>query len=381
MVLHMPWSRNLGGARVQLELADEFRAMGHVVEKFDYHDAFPQSHSSQLAKFICPSFSDQAKAFVQANADRFDVIDAHQGNLPFSKLQLGFKGLLIARSVGLYAFYNEFAKLEQAKQPPRRIKTRLGNVLRSWQHRRENPKYPHSLRTCDLINVPNQDELAFIRDVIELDDKCVVFPFGLSEQRQEAFAQAIKPAQMRLANRQVAFIGSWEPRKGSKDWADIIMRVRAQIPGVRFLFLGTGCSAKVVQEDLKLPACDWLEIIPHYDSDELPHLLCKATVGGFPSYIEGFGFAVLEKLACGLPTIAYDVPGPREMLKHLDNSFLTPVGDIEQFSDKLANLLLLEQDSYSQISQRCVAVAQKFSWHKIAQETLDVYQNFLEERL
>jgi len=69
-ILHMPWDRNLGGSRVQLELADEFQKMGHEVEKFDYCDAFPQAASSPLQTLTRPSFSAKAKTFVQANAHR-----------------------------------------------------------------------------------------------------------------------------------------------------------------------------------------------------------------------------------------------------------------------------------------------------------------------
>ncbi|MEH2361337.1 glycosyltransferase family 4 protein [Nostoc sp.] len=377
MLLHMPWERNLGGSRVQLELAEDFRKLGHDVEKFDYYDAFPKHTSSRLRELFCPSFSVKAKAFVQANAHRFDIIDAHQGNLPFSKQELGFKGLLVARSVGLYAFYDEFAKQQNARKPPEKIKTRLGNLLRSWQHRREYPLYSRSLQTSDLINVPNHDELAYIRDIIGLGNKCVVFPFGLSQQRQKAFTEAIQPVEVRLANKQVVFIGTWGPRKGSRDWGEIVMRVKKQVPEVRFLFLGTSFSVQKVLEDLNLLACDWIEIIPSYDSDELPRLLSGATIGAFPSYIEGFPFAVLEKLACGIPTVAYDVPGPREMLRHLDSSFMVPVGDIELFSKQLVNLLRLETRSYSQLSQRCVEVALNYSWNKIAKHTLDFYLSTL----
>lgn len=377
MVLHMPWDRNLGGSRVQLELAEEFQTLGHEVEKFDYYDAFPQVSSSPLAKILLPNFAIKAKAFVQANAHRFDIIDAHQGNLPFSKAELGFQGLLVARSVGLYAFYEEFAKVADAKWPPRKMRTRLGNWVRSWQYKRRRLHFPRSLQTCELINLPNSDEFAYVRDVMGLGDKCVVFPFGLSQQRQQAFAQAVQPTAVRLVNKQVVFIGSWGLRKGSRDWAKIIMRVKVQLPEARFLFLGTGFSAKAVLEDLNLPASDWIEIIPRYDSKELPRLLSRATVGAFPSYIEGFGFAVLEKLACGLPTVVYDVPGPREVLRDLDESLRVPVGDTEEFSSQVVRLLKLEEGHYSQLSQRCVEVAQLFSWSKIAKETLAIYDKFL----
>lgn len=377
MILHVPWDRNLGASRVQLELAEEFNSMGHQVEKFDLFDAFPPQTVPFAGKLIRPKFSEKAKAFVQANAHRFDIIDAHQSNLPFTKQELGIQGLLVARSVGLYAFYDEFTKLEQSKWPPKRKRTKLKNWWYSLQSKKVNLQHLRSLQTCDLINVPNYDELAYVRDVLHLGEKCFAFPFGISQQRQKAFSQAVKPAVVRLANKQVVFIGTWTPRKGARDWGEIIKRVKAQVPEVRFLFLGTGFSVEKVLTDLNLPVNDGIEILPQFNSEELPQLLSGATVGAFPSYIEGFGFAVLEKLASGLPTVAYDVPGPREMLPNLDNSLMISVGDIQGFSDRIVQLLKLDEASYTHLSQCCVEVAQRFSWQKIAQETLDIYCQFL----
>jgi glycosyltransferase involved in cell wall biosynthesis len=377
MVLHMPWNRNLGGPRVQLELAEEFQALGHHIEKFDYYDAFTEAKSSRLAELTRPSFSSKAKKFVQANAHRFDIIDAHQANLPFTKEELGFKGLLIARSVGLYAFYEEFTKQEAIKYPSTKIKTQIGNWLRSWSQNRESAYHPLSFQACDLINLCNYDEFAYVRDELGLGDKCVVFPFGLSQKRKQVFAQALQPVKVRLANKQVVFIGSWCTRKGSKDWAEIIKRTKSQVPDVRFLFLGTGLSAKTVLEDINLPACDWIEIISQYDSNELPQLLSGAMIGAFPSYIEGFPFALLEKLACGLPTVAYDVPGPREMLGKLDINLMVPPGNIGQFVVQLLQMLQLNETEYSQLSQRCIDIGNKFSWRRIAEDTLNVYTKFL----
>lgn len=379
MVLHMPWSRNLGGPRVQLELAEEFQALGHYVEKFDYYDAFPQVKSSRLAELTRPSFAVKAKAFVKANANRFDIIDAHQGNLPFSKQELGIHGLLVARSVGLAALCDEFNQLQKTKWPLKRSGNPIGNLLRSGRHRREKPYYLRSFQTCDLINLPNYDELTYVRDKWGLGDKCAVFPFGLSHQRLQAFARSVQPASIRLANKQVVFIGTWSTRKGSRDWAEIMKRTKAQIPEARFLFLGTGLGAKEVLADLELSADNWIEIVPSYDSDRLPELLSGATVGAFPSYMEGFGFAVLEKLACGLPTISYDIPGPREMLRTLGTSFMTPVGNVEKFTDRLIKLLQIDEAEYNRISHSCLQAAEKFSWPQIARDHLNVYKNFLEK--
>ncbi|MFP4296917.1 MAG: glycosyltransferase family 4 protein [Spirulinaceae cyanobacterium] len=377
MVLHIPWSRNLGGARVQLELAEEFRAMGHHVEKFDYHDAFPQAPSSVFASLLRPAFTVKAQAYVRQNAYRFDIIDAHQGNLPSSKKSFNFKGLLVTRSVGLNAFYEDFASWERKNYSQGNWKVRLFDRLYRWRYYREPWLCLRSLETCDLINVPNNDEKKYIENSLKLKQKCFVFPFGLSTQRQQDFTQAIPSLQQRLACQTVVFIGTWSPRKGSRDWSQIIKRICQKIPTVRFLFLGTGLSEAIVLKDLPNINPQKITVIPQYQSNELPQLLKEATVGAFPSYIEGFGFAVLEKLASGIPTVAYDVPGPREMLGLLKTESMVKAGDVEAFSQKVIEFLHLNQVQYEQLSQDCIEVSQQFSWAKIARDTLDVYQQFL----
>lgn len=114
----MPWDANLGGPKPQMELAKEFSRQGHIVEKFDYYDAFPEIKSLPpkllwLYRLFMPSFSQRAKEYIQKHANFFDIIDAQQGNLPFSKEELKFNGTLIVRSVGLYAFHQQFQELVQ----------------------------------------------------------------------------------------------------------------------------------------------------------------------------------------------------------------------------------------------------------------------------
>uniref|UniRef100_A0ACD5GPZ0 Uncharacterized protein n=1 Tax=Desertifilum tharense IPPAS B-1220 TaxID=1781255 RepID=A0ACD5GPZ0_9CYAN len=175
MILHMPWNRNLGGARVQLELAEEFQLLGHQVEKFDILDAFPHSKFSRLTSLTRPSFATKARAYVEANAHRFDIIDAHQGNLPFSKGKLGFEGLLVARSVGLYAFCEEFASFEKTKWAIKPQGNPISRFLRNWRNKQESPYYLKSLEACDLINLPNFDELKYVKEQWGLEKNLLFF--------------------------------------------------------------------------------------------------------------------------------------------------------------------------------------------------------------
>jgi glycosyltransferase involved in cell wall biosynthesis len=374
ILLHMPFQRDFGGSRVQLELAELWRSWGHTVEVFDLNAAFPHLSHSLWATLTRPHFSQKARQYVRQQGDRFDVIDAHQGNLPFTKDELGITGLLVARSVGMYPLYHAFEHQRGRSQQPRSWKGRLVQWLLAWRDRHEVRRCLTSFRTADLINLPNPAEQQYIERTLHLGQQCRVFPFGLSAARRQALGAILTTQAARLARPVVTFIGTWCDRKGSHDWGTIIRQVHAMRPEVRFRFLGTRSPRSVVVRDLVLPDGDWLEVIPNYDSEDLPHLLTTTTVGAFPSYIEGFGFAVLEKLAAGIPTVAYDIPGPQTMLKPVDPALLVPVGDAIALATQLLAILNLSPDDYHALARRCHTIAADFAWERIAADTLAAYR-------
>jgi glycosyltransferase involved in cell wall biosynthesis len=367
MVLHLPWDRNLGASRVQLELAQEFQVRGHLVEKFSYTDAFTHWPRSQLHAVLRQPFASCAKQHVMSMANRPDVIDAQQGDVPYRKTDLGFGGLLVARSSGLYELYRQFQLYERRRWPSRIRGTLPGRALRRWQSWGEAARQRRSLECADLIIALNEDERAFIDYELGLGEKSVVIPNGLAHDRFGELEAASAPPDSRVSNPLVAFIGYWSARKGSQDWGSIIRAVRAQVPDARFLFLGTGRDEAAVLRDLALEGSDGVRVIPSFDSDELP------------TSIEGFPIAVLEKLAAGLPTVAYDVPGPPETLRAVDSSLLTPRGDAEAFAARLVALLRMPAPDYAALAERCRVQARRYSWRTLADRTLAVYCERLNE--
>ena len=104
-------------------------------------------------------------------------------------------------------------------------------------------------------------------------------------------------------------------------------------PQTEFLLRGTMFDEETVRADLRVSQPERVTCLPKYAATELPALLADCTLALFPSYIEGFGLAVIEQLAAGLPTIAYDVPGPRQILPP---DLLTPSGDTEKMAGRAA---------------------------------------------
>ena len=377
-IVNVPWDPRLGAARVWIELTEEWRRAGHVVEKFCLTDAFPEPASSPaLAAFRLLLFPYRAARFARQNAGRFDVIDALVGAMPFSKASLSFHGLLVARSVGLYRLYEKFERDAAKRWPPPSKGKLLGRPFYWFFARRARAASEASVRHCDLLNLPNSDELLCARDEMQSAKPAVVQPYGLEPARRQALSDAAAPAETRWGKKKVVFIGMWSPRKGAKDWGEIIRQIRARVPDACFLFLGTMIDTKNVWSDLGFGAADFVEVVPQFDPDELPRLLSDCAVAAFPSYVEGFGMAVVEQLAAGLPTVAYDAPGPRDTLRDDLPELLVAPGDVARFSETIAEIFERGPAHYQELSERSARTALRFSWPTIARDTAAAYREHL----
>jgi glycosyltransferase involved in cell wall biosynthesis len=314
---------------------------------------------------------------VRANASRFDVVDCLIGTLPFRKPRLGFAGLLVARSVGLFQSYDKFERFAAKRWPARANGNSIASLFYNFFNAVSRANSRKSVARSDLLNLPNANEVQVVREELRCGTPSIVQPYGLRPEDAEALARAAALPEHKLANKQVCFLGMWSARKGARDWGEIVRVIRTRVPDARFLFLGTLVNDAVVLRDLGSSSSANIEIVPQYQPEELPGLLAGAMVGAFPSYIEGFGIAVLEQLAAGIPVVAYDCTGPRDILSPAVPHLLTPIGDTAAFGEKLARILTADAEEYRETAVRSRELAAEFRWPKIAEQTVGEYRKHL----
>lgn len=368
----VPGDTRLGAARASIELGEAIRQLGHGVEYVWAEDVPQRRPRTPYGRRFGFPFVRAARAVVARRASGFDVLDATEGHLPFAKAQLGFNGLLVARSVGLALIYDEFNRSIPKRWPDYPRSRLVVRPFRDLQRLRSVRHAKRSLAAADLINVPNADE-AQLLESLGFRNRVLMLPLGLSAVRARALREAAARVASRRAAQKVVFVGMWTLRKGAYEWSEIVRKVRTDIPNARFVFLGTCQPAEVVWRDLRLPPCDWIEVKPTFEADDLPALLSDASVGAFPSYVEAFGLAVLEKLAAGLPTVAYDANGAREILAPTMPEMLVSCGDAEAFADRLIDVLKASERTYRSLSERAQRAAEPFRWPQIAEKTIQAY--------
>jgi glycosyltransferase involved in cell wall biosynthesis len=359
-----PLDRAFGGAKPFIELAEEFRQRGWGVEGVSLAQEVP----GDSARMRGPR-AEYLRRLLVARGAEFDVIDFDHEFLPYARTEFSGNTLLVARSVLLC---QQVAATSFPR--PRSLRKTAGGLLLG-RRRRANVNEmlrfaSRSVDEADLVNVSNQDDADLLAGSGVSREKIVVLPFGLGATRRSQFAETAAGSPTRPV---VAFVGTFDWRKGAADMPAIVERVVREVPGARFRLLGTKSIFPTAADVLsQFPARlrPVVEVVPTFKPEELPSLLDDCVLGFFPSYLEGFPFSVLEMLAASLPVFAYDAPGAGMMLS---GDFLVPAGRTAELAIRIAALL---RDPSRLVEARADAArrAGRFRWEDIAARTADLYE-------
>lgn len=105
---------------------------------------------------------------------------------------------------------------------------------------------------------------------------------------------------------------------------------------------------------------------------DLPAILSGASVFVFPSLYEGFGFPVLEAMACGTPVVCSNAASLPEVAG--EAALLVDPTDIEALARAMARVLH-DEELRASLRERGFAQAKKFSWRRCATETLHILES------
>lgn len=367
IVSHMPWTKSAGGPQANVMLAEHLRERGHSVDKYTIEDAFP-GKSTFVRYFGGALFPWRAVQHVRHSETKYDLIQADQGNLPASKSYLRTNATIVYNSHGLHHHHDSYGKNAPSRDGRRNRGSLLGRLAGSIAGKLTKPDFliDRSIQYADAVSAQNRDEYRFAES--HFPDKHVVLKQGgLSEDRLFALHE-VADKRKNEGPPTVGFIGVWNPRKGALDLPPVFQAVRREHPDATLRLLGTGHSESKVLRDFPGSLHANVRVLSSYEYENLPGLLEGVTVGVLPTYIEGFGLAVLEMLAAGIPVVTYDVPGPRDMLNEVSNSLMVPAGETEAMGQKISDLLRLSPSSYNRLSRECTEVAGRFLWRDIIED-------------
>lgn len=230
-------------------------------------------------------------------------------------------------------------------------------------------KYINVLIHYDVICLQSRSEMIFVTPLLRILNKKVVWiqhgPFFVSQaskiikllykiaskyatiiavsedtkndlinhgvKRVEIMYMGVKPqkiSKMKHNQFTIGFLGALTKEKGTEDFVRAschYIHGRESIDNIRLMIIGDGTERERMQRGMHAEFTGFVADVKNY--------LKKVDILLFPTHHhEGISMAILEAMAMGIPVLATDIGGCREIIKDGYNGFLYKQGDVENMA-------------------------------------------------
>jgi glycosyltransferase-like protein len=183
-------------------------------------------------------------------------------------------------------------------------------------------------------------------------------------------------------------LGGIEPRKNTLGILRAFAKVKESIPESLLLIVGGDTlfdyqyyRNAFFEELNRLPLSvrEGIRILGSVDNGTVRELYQVADCFVQPSMKEGWGLAVLEAMANGLPIVASNIPVFREYLKDAYNALLANPRDHQDIARQMLRTIR-EIGLAKALSEHGRSTANQYTWRMAAKEHMNLYREMMHER-
>jgi glycosyltransferase involved in cell wall biosynthesis len=230
--------------------------------------------------------------------------------------------------------------------------------VRRWFYRRS------ARRAAVIVTISEFSRQEIVAAYGIAPERIIVTPLGVSEIfRPATTARAEAPF--------LLHVGDLHARRN----LGIVVRALARLPQPRptLVLAGVdrGVAHQLLDDATRLGVRDAIDIRGRVSDAELVTLYQQCAALVYPSRYEGFGFPLVEAMACGAPVIASNASAIPEVVGSA--AVLLDPDDEAGFADAIARVLG-EPAHAADLRARGLARAAQFTWEKTAARTLEAYR-------
>lgn len=169
-------------------------------------------------------------------------------------------------------------------------------------------------------------------------------------------------------------------RKGINYLIGAMKLISGKYPSAKLKIVGDGDAKTDLEKQAKeLGIGDKVDFQGRIRHDKLPNIYANSHVFVLPSLNEGMSNTMLEALAAGLPIVATDTGGTKELVRDGENGSIVRMKDEKDIADKIGKLID-DQELREKMSRKSRQRAEELSWKNVANEYVEVYKRITEKK-
>lgn len=163
------------------------------------------------------------------------------------------------------------------------------------------------------------------------------------------------------------------PRKGHKYLIQAFLRLQKEIPVLHLMLVTPGPLEQELKE--KYGANPHIHFLGW--RNDIPQVLKASDLFVLPSLREAFGLALVEAMASGVPVIATNTSGPKDIIENGKSGLLVPPGDSESLLKAIKTLLDNPGQRKDLAKNALERVKTLFTAERMAERTAEIYRGLL----
>lgn len=174
-----------------------------------------------------------------------------------------------------------------------------------------------------------------------------------------------KNSTRKTLTKNLLYVGKISYRKNILDLINIFRQLISIDPEFTLHIMGNGEQEymdKVISKIIKYKLTDKVFIHAYSTDTALNTLYKKCSIFVLTSLVEGFGLVVLEAMAKGMPVIAYDNLGVRDIING-ENGYIIKTFNHQNFIDEIL-YLSNNINIYQKMSTNAIKTVDKYSWDR-----------------
>ena len=301
---------------------------------------------------------------------KLDVIHTHHPIL------LGQTAARKAAELGLplvFTFHTQYWEYTHYIPFPQEvIQEFLKNAVHKW--------LKEFMQKCQHIIIPSESMKEILVRDYGLEERYTVIPTGTNlEPYQRADGKTLRKEKGWQDETILISVGRLAPEKNWEALLHAFAKVYLEHPNLRLVLIGDGPAKESLQTlASELGIAEQVTFTGTIPFEEIPAYLKAADAFSFASVTETQGLVTIEAMAAGLPVVAVDGSGTRDIVEHGKQGYL-----VENDASALAkglNQLLSDPGQMKRFSHNALKKAKTFDVNQLSKQIISVYEQAIQDK-